>query len=807
MHTLSLLPCSVGSLDWRGDAGERQTTVVVKRTYLLQAGLPLSDVQEPIRDSDLVPFKRRVDCAVVGSAYRFEKDAPASDLFSELRIGDRLSKRVRARSGPLPPRPGGVVRGPSSEPSLGVIEANEQTGYQCAPADQQLDELFEGDRLELTCVHPELRHFAAQLPVATLAAFALDEAPEPAPLTLKADTIIVDSQRCLLTLAARATFSPKRQDVLVVITPLQPAGADPREIIATLEASPTSGPWLRHWQAQRARKSRLGTDERTPGSVPISTPPPPSSAMSSPAAAPRPSAEAIPNKPRSMRQLAGVVVAPETQAPVWLPRPSTRPPPAPTFGPPAVRTDSAAHGAALSSRALPVLVDAADSDQESTLVLDMKESETFLDAAHAAPSTRTDAASNLSGSAIAGTALGTTGALPQSPDLSPPVTPFPISEPARTPVLAPVLAPPARLPSPPPPPPLPPPLPPANKNAPIADNQFVEPREAVPTYLRGQAIQRPKLPKPHDGGAAHDGAVAASNAAVDASWTPPAAATKSPIVSSTEHHLVEVLYVDDRALRAPGTLEQIEALRKHKPEPPKPRQKPAEMVGLLTWSQPADPADPRTVAKSVLVSGDALPLVKVGFRAQEPGQASALEADIVRVAGTFAPLLSHAEVVRTMLRVACLALGEGAKVTELMTLLQAIDDDLDFAPDDVFFSVIDRIDKACDGQEGRPSLADVRRRAEATVLTKRGFSRTILNDVSYARGTLTSGAASMPIYVPDTFRGTLPNYARWNAVAIARPLVSHDAREDGKMVLVGLAVGRLVDPTTLVCRPKEDSRT
>mgnify|MGYP002377858529 CR=1 FL=1 len=50
MLTVSLIPCSVGSLEWARDPEKPRTTLVVKRTYRLAPGLPLAEQQEPLCD-------------------------------------------------------------------------------------------------------------------------------------------------------------------------------------------------------------------------------------------------------------------------------------------------------------------------------------------------------------------------------------------------------------------------------------------------------------------------------------------------------------------------------------------------------------------------------------------------------------------------------------------------------------------------------------------------------------------------------------------------------------------------------------
>ena len=108
-----------------------------------------------------------------------------------------------------------------------------------------------------------------------------------------------------------------------------------------------------------------------------------------------------------------------------------------------------------------------------------------------------------------------------------------------------------------------------------------------------------------------------------------------------------------------------------------------------------------------------------------------------------------------------------------------------------------RLERVCDGLDGRPSLQEVQALAETTVLANRGFAKTVLRSGRWVRGTLRSGNAALPLYVPEDFERTLPNVARFQAAALVLPSVSRDPRESSSLVLAAIALGRSLDPKTL----------
>ena len=73
----------------------------------------------------------------------------------------------------------------------------------------------------------------------------------------------------------------------------------------------------------------------------------------------------------------------------------------------------------------------------------------------------------------------------------------------------------------------------------------------------------------------------------------------------------------------------------------------------------------------------------------------------------------------------------------------------------------------------------------------------MLRSGRWVRGTLRSGNAALPLYVPEDFERTLPNVARFQAAALVLPSVSRDPRESSSLVLAAIALGRSLDPKTL----------
>lgn len=698
MQTVSLLPCAVSSLIWARKRGGQQATVIVKQTHRLAPGFPLADPQEPIYDetrgtelpvdrpSDLVPFKNRVDCVLLSSsAAPADHEAPATgarevEALLRLADGSRTHLRIeapgafrRAALGSKHPLGRMLTQGPPS----GSPGEQDPSSFQCAPAEQQVDELRPGDLLELRHLPPHGLTLILALPLSPPAALLFDDGPEPRRLELRNDTIVVDSARTVLTVTSRASFALNRDDVLVVIGNAD-VTASPGELLDSIDGDAAS--WLRDWISRRA-------------------------------ASPEP---LVPRPNRSTRRMG----EPRRGEPVWL-------------APSAPRSTGPSHAvpqSAWAGSAAPL----AEPEQQATMVLE--------------------------------------------------VPPFAV-EPAM-----PLQGPPAPAPAPP---------------APLSSRFAPEPPQAaMPSYLKGQpapfSVQH--VVAGHDCAAALAGVVAASNAAVERYSTPPAQgpAPSSPASASTDHHLLDVLFVDERGLKEADAVAALDAIASPRPVRPPPED-------ASSWASPAPRLDLRTRVHEALLAGRDTPLQRVGFRPQRAGQPAVLQADIMRVSGVFAPKLSIVELLRTMLRVASLAIPDGAKAAELTALLPAIGDDLEYAPDSALSPVRERLERACDGADGRPTLDEVRALAEATVLAKGGYSRSVLRGGTHVRGTLHAGTASIPLYIADAFEKTLPNQARWHAIALVRPAVSQDTREPGQMVLAALAIGRLVDPINLVCRPIDEA--
>ncbi|MEM9692008.1 MAG: DUF2169 domain-containing protein, partial [Myxococcota bacterium] len=76
--------------------------------------------------------------------------------------------------------------------------------FQAAPADQRMAELADDEAIRLECLHPEQPVLETKLPGVTPAVF-LESADGAQPLSLKADTLWIDTNRLRLTLCWRGT--------------------------------------------------------------------------------------------------------------------------------------------------------------------------------------------------------------------------------------------------------------------------------------------------------------------------------------------------------------------------------------------------------------------------------------------------------------------------------------------------------------------------------------------------------------------------------------------------------------------------
>lgn len=706
MLTVALALCSVGSLAWTRESGEERTTLVVKRTHHLRPGLPLSEVQEPLRDTraqdaiptgperpnDLVPHKARIDCVVVGSSFSSSSSDGGLELI--LRRAEGPPKRLRAESPSSLRRT--ALGGPGRVLRSGV--GPDTDAFQAATVDQRLDELLPGDTLELR--RADEVTMSAALPTSPLGALLFGDSPEPRPLDLRCDTIVVDGDHRVVTMTSRADFSVAVEGAFVVVTDAPVTNL--RDAVRAIEEHPTAGPWLRTWSERHTLRSPR-TTRRFDG------------------------------EPRFTDETAQLPTEP-----AWLHAIGARPPAATTHARPI------AHVAAPAPSASP--------EQHATLVLEVPDDLLPERLSAVAPPARVE----------------------------PP--------PSVRSVVAPVLI--APVPS------------PAN-HAPLhgapTDAPFVareeDPREAqLPSYMKGRPKVEPPRVVNHDGLAALAGVAAASDAATERAG---AAAATSPRASATapKPDALDILFIDERALRDAGVGTSLETIIG---ETPTSHAVPKDAA--RSWAQRPQPLDPKARARTAIVSGHATPLSKVGFRSANGDQRMVVDADVVRVAGVFEPVLSRLQILKTMVRIASLAITEESRAADLSALARALDDDLEYAPEAAFTSLVERLERACDGEAGRPDTAAVLAIAEATVLAKRGTSRSVLREGTWVRGTLRDGAVKIPMYVPEAFERTLPNHARWNTIALVRPVVSQDTRESSTMVLATIAMGRYVDPDTLVYR-------
>ncbi len=703
--TVALAACSVGSLVWTRETGEERTTLVVKRTYDLQPGLPMADAQEAIRSSenlgglerpnDLVPYKAQVDCVVVGSNFSSAtNDGAPFDLVLRRAKGQPKRLRVEPPSSLRRTSLGGLGRILRSAPSA------DADAFQAATIDQRLDELLAGDTLELR--RQEEVSLSVALPTMPPGALLFGDSPEPRPLGLRFDTILVDGDQQVVTMTARTDFSVAIAGAFVVVT--ETPAINLLEVMRTLEAHPTAEPWLRAWSARHtlaldAHQRAARTTRRF---------------------------EAEPTFSDEAAQLA--------REPAWLSTAITR------------AGAATSHAAGWVTPAAP----SASPEQHATLVLEVPD--------------------NL---------------LPEVVALPPPArVELAVPTPVRVEIAAP---PPVRNAG---------PLR-VDSSSVVAPAPFVaqeeDPREAqLPSYLKG----RPKVEAPrtvnHDGLAALGGVAAASDAATESAARSDARLVPADAKETAKPDALDVLFIDERAVREAAP--SIEAVIGEAP----PTQS-APRDAARSWAQRPQVLDPKARARAALVGGHTTPLSKVGFRAQSTERA-VIDADVIRVAGVFEPILSRLQILKTMVRVASLAITEESRAADLAALSRALDDDLEYAPEGAFSSLVERLERACDGEAGRPDTAAVKALAEATVRAKRGTSRSVLRDGTWVRGTLRDGAAQVPMYVPEAFERTLPNHARWNAVALVRPVISQDTRESSTMVLATIAMGRYVDPKSLVYR-------
>jgi hypothetical protein len=268
MHLVPLIGCSLGSLVWASEHGSQRTTLIVKRTYGLSPGLPLLPSQEPIvdeaaiangldRPNDRVPYKPRVDCIVLGSAALAHANGH-SDLEVILHRASGQAKWLRMEA------PGSLRRTSLGQGGLGRIlrsvppSGSDAESFQAAAADQQVSELAVGDALELRS--GERTSLRLMLPTVLPQAVLFESSLRL--LELRTDTLLIDSDRQLLTLTSRVDLGPLEAETLVVVT----EGRSPerlRELSSELEQDGRTAARVREWNerqevAKAARSSWSG---------------------------------------------------------------------------------------------------------------------------------------------------------------------------------------------------------------------------------------------------------------------------------------------------------------------------------------------------------------------------------------------------------------------------------------------------------------------------------------------------------------------------------------------------------------------
>jgi hypothetical protein len=766
MEIFSLIPGAVGLVAWAQQPGDPRTTLVAKRTFALDRSFSLASSQEPLyeddrissagatyRPSDLAPFKKNVDCVVVGSAYAGNGEA-FSELEVALRLGGRIHKRLRvsanpparkvplsyehATGGPGTVNPLGSADGqgphgrvqitnlagssaeepvgmapipatwpsrvarnpsrwiPSSPHDLGVVGHVSPLFFQCSPSDQQTPTVATGDYLELFHLLPNEPRLILALPALAPVLMIFEDGQDMSLLTMRCDLLVIDTDRQVMTATSRVTMARSGAATTAIVASAQHASMELGEISAALN-HPDAARRLRSWFASRIHK------RATPAAKAITEP-----------------SEGL-GVPQAGRMTARLAEPARAEQPAWL------------AGASIMRSSSALESAPpaawSSSPAPPVRL-----EQSSTMVIDIS---------------------------------GSTNPSPPPPVA---VRAEPLAAPATSP-----------------------------RASDIPEATGSEPhREAhLPSYLKQMAQpRRPVLVPPssaHDAEATHArGAAGASDAAVTA---PPVLLQEAE--SSESLSVVSLLFVDEQRLVEAGVRDELAAIA---PEPPKPKVD-EESKDALGWvptssSEDQDETPIEALVERALLDGRTTPLSEVGFRLVGADR-RILRAPLVRVEGTLSATLSRVHVLRAQLRIAALALTpiDPERVRGLRNLLELVTDELEAAPGEVFATVEDELQKACDGDERRPLLSDVSRAAERTVRQQRGFARIDGVDGSFVLGELSRGPSQVRIHLPDSFVASLPTDPRWPAVVLGRPTTGG---EDRVVPLRAVAVGRRFDPTTLV---------
>ncbi len=255
--------------------------------------------------------------------------------------------------------------------------------------------------------------------------------------------------------------------------------------------------------------------------------------------------------------------------------------------------------------------------------------------------------------------------------------------------------------------------------------------------------------------------------------------------------LIALLYADEAKLEQRGTREELSALLEPSPASESPE------IEATDWAKAESNDDESALdlALQVLQRGISSRLDQVGFaRSTDGAPRGLLRAELVRIEGLFAPVLSRVAVITATLRLASLALAPVSpeRAARLTSLLALVHGDLEFAPDQALEPVHEELASCCDGEERRPRLELLEQRAEALVRSKRCFAPVVVADGVYVRAELDAGTKRVTIFVPESHVSSLPDLARWPAIVIAR--ATHACE---RPALIALAAAQLLDASKL----------
>lgn len=273
MDFVNVTPLKVGFLAWDSAAGQTHLTVICKATFRLTPGqLTLHAEQEDINEednywdddpnrslhspTDLVPFKQGVDIMLVGCAFA-PANAGASSVLVRMAVGsvDRkvvvagipshgssgsngaaplvvtplLHVKPPAGLGPVAPRwperakrLGTKLSGPSTWTTLPLPMGLDPACFNAAPEDQRLAELHGSEAILLENLHPEHARLVTKLPSLAPQAFLEVGQTAPTEVSLRLDTLWIDTDRSLCTLVWRgsaAVASPSGAGRAIVCLP------------------------------------------------------------------------------------------------------------------------------------------------------------------------------------------------------------------------------------------------------------------------------------------------------------------------------------------------------------------------------------------------------------------------------------------------------------------------------------------------------------------------------------------------------------------------------------------------------------